>query len=171
MDSEALRGLFIQGLQALHAADAQCIASATDVVTGVTDPGLRDAIEAGIRMARRQVVQLDRVFRHVGTPPDGTGNDIVEAIEMATERARRTTAGPAARDVGVIATSRLAFHYYIASYGTLRDYAQALGLAEAAALLQDMLDELEQTDRQFSRISRQIAGSCQTSREVEYAVS
>lgn len=171
MNSEALEGLFVQGLQALHSADEQCIASATDVVAGVSDPRLRDAIQTGIRMARRQVGQLDRVFRHAGASPAGTGNGIIEAIETATERARATTAGPVARDVGVIATNRPAFHDYIACYGALRDYAQALGLAEAAAPLQDMLDELEQTDRQFCRISRQIVGSPQTSREVEYALS
>lgn len=155
MDVSALGTLFVQGLQGLHAADEQCIDSATDVVSGVTDLRLRDAIWAGIRMAQKQVGQLDEVFRHAGVPPGGAENDVIATIERATERARTAT-DPVARDVGVIATSRMAFHYYIAWYGTLRDYAEALGLSEAARLLNHMCHELEQTDVEFSAILRQL---------------
>jgi ferritin-like metal-binding protein YciE len=155
MEVSALKVLFVQGLRGLHAADAQCIDSATDVVSGVTDSRLRDAIWAGIRMAHRQVGQLDEVFRHAGVLPSGAKNDVIAAIERATELAR-SAADPVARDVGVVATSRMAFHYYIAWYGTLRDYAEALGLAEAANLLDHMHHELEQTDVEFATILRRM---------------
>jgi ferritin-like metal-binding protein YciE len=170
MEFGTLRTLLVGGLQGLHAADEQCIASATDVVAEVTDPRLCDAIWAGIRMAQRQVGQLDEVFRHVGVPPGGAGNDVIAAIERATERARDAT-DPVARDVGVIATSRMAFHYYIAWYGTLRDYAEALGLAEATNLLDVMCHELEQTDLEFSAIARRMVCALPVCRGIECALA
>ena len=170
MEVDTLKALFIGGLQDLHAADQQCIASATDVVAEVTDPRLRDAILAGIRMAQRQVGQLDEVFRHVGVLPGGAGNDVIAAIERATERAQDAT-DPIARDVGVIATSRMAFHYYIAWYGTLRDYAEALGLAKATNLLDRMCHELEQTDLEFSAIAQRMVCALPVSRGMERALA
>lgn len=158
MAHRALRDLFIIGLQALHAADQQCIASATRVVTDVADPQLREAISSAIRMADRQVGELDQVFRHAGVAPSGEDNEVIAAIAVATQRAQQSAADSTAHDLGVIATSRQAFHYYIACYGTLRDYASALHLPDAANLLQGMLDELEQADRQFSRIAQHLIG-------------
>ena len=153
-----LRELFISGLRALHAADQQCIASATQVVTEVTNSQLREAIQAALRMANRQVGELDQVFQHAGVAPGGEENEVIAAIAVATQRAQDSAADAMAHDLGVIATSRQAFHYYIACYGTLRDYALALRLPEAAHLLQDMLDDLEQADQQFAQIAQQIIG-------------
>ena len=170
VDHGSLERLFIRGLRTLHAADERCIASATDVVAGVTDPSLHDAIRAGIEMAERQVGRLDEVFRHARVAPVGTEDGVIAAIERATRRAR-DTADPVARDVGVIATSRMAFHYYIAWYGTLRDYAEALGLPEAAEALDDMRHELEQTDLEFSAIARRMIRAFPTAREPRRALA
>ena len=158
MATRALRELFISGLHTLHAADRQCIASATQVVTDVANPHLREAIQAAIRMADRQVGELDQVFQHAGAVPGGEENAVIAAIAVATQRAQESAADDMAHDLGVVATSRQAFHYYIACYGTLRDYALALRLPEAAGLLDDMRDELEQADRQFAQIAQQIIG-------------
>lgn len=44
-------------------------------------------------------------------------------------------------DAGIIAASQKVEHYEIASYGTLRQFAQTLGLSEAESLLETTLNE------------------------------
>lgn len=63
---------------------------------------------------------------------------------------------PDARDAGIIASGQIALHYYIAAYGTLRSYADALGNQEASQLMQQTLDERKQQDQDMSRLAEQV---------------
>ena len=53
---------------------------------------------------------------------------------------KETVSGPI-RDAGLIATAQKIEHYEIASYGSARDWATQLGLADPASVLQTTLDE------------------------------
>ena len=50
------------------------------------------------------------------------------------------------RDAAIIGAAQRVEHYEIAGYGTARTYAEMLGHAEAAELLQQTLDEEKETD-------------------------
>ncbi len=71
---------------------------------------------------------------------------IKEAEEIMKE-----TEGGAMRDAGIIAASQKVEHYEIASYGTLRTFAQTLGLDVAASLLEEILDEEKAADEKTYR--------------------
>ena len=75
---------------------------------------------------------------------------IAEGKEMAREAAE-----PAVRDAGLIAAAQRVEHYEIAGYGTTRTFAQRLGLTEVAQLLQQTLNEEEETDKLLTRIAEQ----------------
>ncbi len=62
-------------------------------------------------------------------------------------------ADPAVKDAALIAAAQKVEHYEIAGYGTARTYANVLGLSEAADLLQQTLDEEEQTDRKLTDLA------------------
>ena len=51
---------------------------------------------------------------------------------------------------------QVAAHFYLAAYGTLRNYAEALGNREAVRLLQRTLDETGLIDREFSRLAGRL---------------
>ncbi|MEP7168694.1 MAG: DUF892 family protein, partial [Bacteroidota bacterium] len=44
-------------------------------------------------------------------------------------------------------------HYEIASYGTLRTFAETLGLSAAAALLQETLEEEKAADEKLTEVA------------------
>jgi ferritin-like metal-binding protein YciE len=44
-------------------------------------------------------------------------------------------------------------HYEIASYGTLRQFAETLGLTEAAALLEETLNEEKVADEKLTEVA------------------
>jgi ferritin-like metal-binding protein YciE len=47
-------------------------------------------------------------------------------------------------------------HYEISRYGTLRTWAEELGLDEAVTLLQETLDEEEATDEALTEIAKTV---------------
>jgi ferritin-like metal-binding protein YciE len=56
-------------------------------------------------------------------------------------------------DAGLIATAQRIEHYEIAVYGTLRTYAEQMGLDEDADLLQETLDEEKEADKALSELA------------------
>ena len=47
-------------------------------------------------------------------------------------------------------------HYEIARYGTLRTWAEEMGLDDAAKLLQETLDEEEATDQSLTELAEAV---------------
>lgn len=65
--------------------------------------------------------------------------------------------GAPALDAGLIAAAQAVEHYEIARYGTLRQWARQLGLKEAAALLDQTLEEESTTDELLTGIAESEA--------------
>jgi ferritin-like metal-binding protein YciE len=62
----------------------------------------------------------------------------------------------ATRDAGLIAAAQRVEHYEIAGYGTVRTFAQRLGLNDQARLLQETLDEEGNTDHLLTQLAERI---------------
>jgi ferritin-like metal-binding protein YciE len=56
-------------------------------------------------------------------------------------------------DAGIISAGQKVEHYEIASYGTLRQFAETLGLADAAALLEETLNEERVADEKLTEVA------------------
>jgi ferritin-like metal-binding protein YciE len=65
--------------------------------------------------------------------------------------------GSPALDAGLLAAAQAVEHYEISRYGTLRTWAEELGLDDAASLLQETLDEEEATDKILTQIAEAAA--------------
>jgi ferritin-like metal-binding protein YciE len=59
-------------------------------------------------------------------------------------------------DAGIIAAAQKVEHYEIASYGTVRTFANILGEEDAAELLQQTLDEEGETDKRLTELAEEI---------------
>ena len=62
--------------------------------------------------------------------------------------------GSPALNAGLLAAAQAVEHYEISRYGTLRTWAEELGHADAASLLQETLDEEEATDQALTEIAK-----------------
>jgi ferritin-like metal-binding protein YciE len=76
-------------------------------------------------------------------------------IKEGTEIMEETDKG-AMRDAGIIAAGQKVEHYEIATYGTLRAFAELLGHEEAATLLQESLDEEKAADEKLTEITPMV---------------
>jgi ferritin-like metal-binding protein YciE len=64
--------------------------------------------------------------------------------------------GSPAHDAGLLAAAQAVEHYEISRYGTLRTWAEELGLDGAAKLLQETLDEEEATDEALTALAEDV---------------
>lgn len=61
--------------------------------------------------------------------------------------------GSPALDAGLLAAAQAVEHYEISRYGTLRTWAEELGLTKSVKLLQATLDEEEATDEALTKLA------------------
>jgi ferritin-like metal-binding protein YciE len=62
-------------------------------------------------------------------------------------------ADPDVLDAGLIAAAQRVEHYEISAYGTARSYARMLGDEKAASLLNETLEEENETDEKLNRLA------------------
>ena len=61
--------------------------------------------------------------------------------------------GTHALDAGLISSAQAVEHYEIARYGTLRTWAEQLGMKDAAMLLNETLQEEIKTDQLLTKLA------------------
>ena len=62
-----------------------------------------------------------------------------------------------ALDAGVLAAAQAIEHYEISRYGTLKSWAQQLGMDDAVKLLDETLEEEKKTDQILTKIAEAAA--------------
>jgi ferritin-like metal-binding protein YciE len=60
------------------------------------------------------------------------------------------------RDAGLIAAANRVEHYEIAAYGSARTFAETLGLGQAAALLEQTLQEEKKADQKLTQLAERM---------------
>ena len=94
------------------------------------------------------------MFELIDQKPQGKKCAAIEGILEEGQEIIKEYKGSPALDAGLVSSAQAVEHYEIARYGTLRTWAEELGLGDAAKLLQETLDEEEATDQALTEICR-----------------
>lgn len=157
MKLETLHQLFVDELQDLYSVETQIIEALPKMADKATSPELKRAFETHLQQTNRQKERLDRIFDQLRDfdRDDKTCKGMKGIIEE-NEKLIKDAKDADVRDAGMIAGAQRVEHYEISGYGTARTYAQLLGRAEWAQLLQESLDEEKETDRLLNGIAERI---------------
>jgi ferritin-like metal-binding protein YciE len=152
---ESLRELFVHELSDIYSAEKQMTQALPKMAKAASFPELQKAFEKHLKETEGQIKRLDQVFKLIGEKPKrikckGMEGLVEEGKELLEEK---KTSEPATIDAGLIAAAQRVEHYEIAAYGTVRNYAEALGEKKAATLLQETLDEEGDTDRKLTDLA------------------
>jgi ferritin-like metal-binding protein YciE len=152
-DSTTLHDAFIDELRDTYDAEKQLTKALPKLAKAATSTDLRDAFEAHLEETRGQIERLEQVFESLGEKVrgkhcEGIAGIIEEGKSIMEEDFDETT-----MDACLIAAGQRAEHYEMAAYGTLVAWAQAMGHNEAAALLQETLDEEKAADEKLTTIA------------------
>lgn len=143
--------LFGEGLRDVYAANQRGAEAAEATAAAASNPELKQMLQSGTEMAKGQVKRLEQVFGAIGAQPSGRQNAVIDGIITASRQIVDEPTDAAVRDAGIIASGQIAFHYYIAAYGTLAATAKHLGREKEAAELKRMTDEMKAFDERYTK--------------------
>ena len=148
-----LHDAFIDELRDTYDAEKQLTKALPKLAKAATNAKLQAAFESHLKETQGQIARLERVFESLdekvrGKHCDGIAGIIEEGKSVMEEDFDETT-----MDACLIAAGQRAEHYEMAAYGTLIAWAQAMGHAEAADLLQQTLDEEKAADKKLSGLA------------------
>ena len=158
MNEENLKHLVKQGLLALKTAGQIGKGAAADVAQDATNPELKKLLSDGSDHAKRTADAIQGLLVGMGAGDEKSDNPIVEAHVEVAKRIRAQADSPETRDLGIIASGQLVMHYYIASYGTLAQYAERLGMMDAKNTLGGFLDDSKEADERMTSVAKAIMG-------------
>jgi ferritin-like metal-binding protein YciE len=153
VELNSLEELYVDELKDLYNAENQILKALPKMAKAAKHPQLKQAFTKHEQQTRQQVARLDRIFKNLGKSPRGKKCVGMEGlIEEGSELIKEKPA-PGVLDAGLISKAQHVEHYEIAGYGTVRTWAEKLGYEDQAELLQQTLDEEEQTDRLLSELA------------------
>lgn len=157
MKLQSLNDLLIKELQDLYDAENRIIEALPKMAEKASSPELRAGLNRHLEQTRGQVRRLDQIFDQIRDidREDGKCKGI-EGIIKEGEELLKKDAEPEVRDAGIIASAQKVEHYEIASYGTVRTYAQLVGRQDWARLLEETANEEKQTDQELNQLASRI---------------
>jgi ferritin-like metal-binding protein YciE len=166
---DSLEELFQDELKDIYDAEKQLTKALPKLAKKATAEELRRALQGHLRETEQHVKRLEKVFEQLGMPARGKKcigmqNLLKEGDEMIAEAEEDAT-----RDAVMIASAQKVEHYEIASYGTVRTWANVLGKRDIAGMLEDTLEEEKDADQKLTSIAESFvnAASAQEGDEEE----
>ena len=153
MANKVLDDLFHDTLKDIFYAERQVLKALPKMARAAQSEKLRKAFEDHREQTETQVERLREVFEIIGKAARGKTCPAIDGIIEEGEEVMESFKGSPALDAGLIAAAQAVEHYEIARYGTLRQWAQQLGLDDAAALLEKTLTEESETDELLTEIA------------------
>jgi ferritin-like metal-binding protein YciE len=150
---KTLEDLFLASLKDIYYAEKQILRALPKMAKAAESDELRQAFEKHRDETEGQVQRLEQVFEIVGKKAQGKTCPAIQGIIEEGKEVMEDFAESEALDAGLVAAAQSVEHYEISRYGTLRTWAQELGLKNAVKLLEQTLEEEKKTDETLSRLA------------------
>jgi ferritin-like metal-binding protein YciE len=151
--AKGLEELFTDTLKDIYFAEKQILRVLPKMAKSASSEELSEAFEKHRQETEGHVDRLDQIFETMGKPPRGKTCDAIIGIIEEGKQIMEDYAGASALDAGLAASAQAVEHYEIARYGTLRSWADELGLKDAAKLLDQTLQEEIKTDQLLTKLA------------------
>lgn len=153
MADKTLDTLFHDTLRDIYYAERKILKSLPKMARAAQAPELKAAFEKHQAETEGQIERLQQVFEIIGKPARGKTCDAIEGILAEGDEIAEEYKGAAALDAGLLAAAQAVEHYEITRYGTLKRWANVLGLKDAVKLLDETLQEESKTDEDLTKIA------------------
>ena len=155
-EPKTLDELFHDTLKDIYYAEKKILSALPKMAKAAQNDDLTAAFEKHQAETEDQISRLEQVFELIDQKPQGKKCAAIEGIlEEGQEIIKEYKSSPAL-DAGLVSAAQAVEHYEIARYGTLRTWAEELGLEDASKLLQETLDEEEATDQALTQIAESV---------------
>ena len=155
-EPKQLDELFHDTLKDIYYAEKKILSALPKMAKAAQNDDLTAAFEKHQAETEEQISRLEQVFELIDQKPQGKKCAAIEGILEEGQEIIKEYKGSPALDAGLVSSAQAVEHYEIARYGTLRTWAEELGLDDASKLLQETLDEEEATDQALTEIAESV---------------
>jgi ferritin-like metal-binding protein YciE len=156
LEESKLMKLFEDSLKDIYWAEKALTKALPKMLKKASSDELKEAIENHLSETEEQVTKVEQVFELIGKKPVGKKCEAMAGLIKEAEEIMKETEDGAMRDAGIIMAGQKVEHYEIASYGTLRTFAEMLGQEEVAGILEEILEEEKNADGILTEVARSI---------------
>ena len=148
-----LDDLFLDTLKDIYYAEKQILKALPKMAKAASSPELKKAFQTHQDETETHVERLGDIFELIGKAPRGKTCDAILGLIEEAKGIMEEFAGSAALDAGLVSAAQAVEHYEMARYGTLKAWAQQLGMKDAVKLLETTLKEEKETDMKLSELA------------------
>jgi ferritin-like metal-binding protein YciE len=150
---KTLEDLFHETLKDIYYAERKILKALPKMAKGAEAQELKAAFEKHKEQTEGHVERLQQVFELFGKRAQGKTCPAIDGIIEEGEEIMQDFKGTSALDAGLISAAQAVEHYEITRYGTLKRWAQNLGMSDAVRLLDMTLKEEEKTDVDLTKLA------------------
>ena len=151
-----LRTLYIENLKKALDMEQKITDALPKMVDKSTEPDLRTAFQNHLRQTEGHVAKVESLLSNLTGDTDTVTCKVVNGLITEAEDSIKDATAADIRDVTLIAGGQQVEHHEIAVYGTLRNWANLLGLTNDAQVLDSILAEEKAADKLLSTISDDV---------------
>jgi ferritin-like metal-binding protein YciE len=155
-EPKKLDELFHDTLKDIYYAEKKILTALPKMAKAAQNEDLAAAFEKHHGETEEQVSRLEQVFELIEEKPQGKKCAAIEGIIEEGQEIIKEYKGSPALDAGLLASAQAVEHYEISRYGTLKAWAEELGLDDAVKLLGETLEEEEATDQALSGLAEDV---------------
>jgi ferritin-like metal-binding protein YciE len=156
MPMKTPQDLFVHELSDIRSAEQIIVQMLGEAQGMVQNPQLKQGLQKHEQETRQQIQNLDQIFQLMGTKPHPVQCRAVEGLRQGLTEVRQSQPSPQVLDGVIVDGAAKTEHYEIAAYTGLLKQARAMGQPEAARLLEQNLQQEQNTLRQVEQIGDQL---------------
>jgi ferritin-like metal-binding protein YciE len=145
--------LFHDTLKDIYFAEKKIHATLPKMEKAAQSEDLKKAFAKHRSETEGHIGRLEKVFAAIDKKPQGKTCAAIVGITDEGAEIMDEYMGSPALDAGLLAAAQAVEHYEISRYGTLKTWAEELGLKDAVRLLDQTLQEEKKTDETLSKIA------------------
>jgi ferritin-like metal-binding protein YciE len=154
MENSEFHQFFVDELKDIYWAEKHLAKALPKMKKASTSEELAAAFEKHTQETEIHVQTLEKVFGLLGEKATAKKCDAMEGLlAEADSIISDTDKGTLIRDAGLILAAQKVEHYEIATYGTLRTFAENMGHTDVVELLQQTLDNEKETDVALTQVA------------------
>jgi ferritin-like metal-binding protein YciE len=155
-EPKKLDDLFHATLKDIYFAEKKLVAALPKMAKAAQSGDLKQAFEKHKVETEGQVKRLEQVFALIDKKPQAKTCEAIMGIVKEGQEVMTEYKGSPALDPGLLAAAQAVEHYEISRYGTLKTWADELGLGQAVKLLDATLEEEKKTDAALTEIAEAV---------------
>ena len=153
-EAKQLDELFHNTLKDIYFAEKKILATLPKMEKAAQTGELKKAFAKHRTETEGHVARLEKVFAIIDKKPQAKTCDAIVGITDEGAEIMKEYKGSPALDAGLLAAAQAVEHYEISRYGTMKTWAQELGLHDAVRLLDQTLLEEKETDEALTEIAK-----------------